>query len=325
MSLAKVTYDSLVLLAEKLKKCADDILADKTQLDNQLGSFLWEDPVGVGFYNKYEEGFAPIQNKLIPNIDSFVQYIHNLKNQVDEYSGATLAAGGVGVAAAGAAIGSKPSVKRDGVVSSRVLAGAPKKKVDYLIREGIISDDEDPANVDLTQEEYDRVIQSDEYKKRYKAYLTELRRRHQNLREVSETDIDEINSAVFHLKEDELKVEYKHLGQSTSLGGQATGEVASINLDYDSRQKSSLGGFAALGAHESTHARQWKIYQKIYEKSQDPSAVLTSNERRILSSYPKFFRGWSQGYHDSAEEVDARISQYAFRDAWNKYALESIK
>ena len=323
MSLSKVTYDSLILLAGKLKNCSDAILADKNQLDNQLGAFLWDDPVGIRFYNNYEEGFAPIENKLIPNINSFVRYIYNLKNQINEYSDAAYATGGVGAAAAGAALVSKFSAKGEGFVSSRILMGVPKEKLDYLIQEGIISYDEDPANVGLTQEEYDRVIQSEKYEKRYKAYLDELRRRKQNLRKVSETDIDEINSSVFHLEEDELKVEYRHLGRATTLGGHATGEVASINLDYDSRQKSSLGGFAALGAHESTHARQWKIYQKIYEKSQDSSVVLTPNEKRILSSYPKFFKGWSQGYHDAEEEVDARISQYAFRDAWNKYAIET--
>ena len=66
-----------------------------------------------------------------------------------------------------------------------------------------------------------------------------------------------------------------------------------------------------------------ELIRKIFDKAQINPSSLTLGEKKILESYPKIFKGWSQAYHNSLEEIDARISQYAFRDACNQYAVET--
>ena len=49
MALAKVTIEALTQMANTLRQSADVILATKEQMDSELRSFPWEDPIGLSF------------------------------------------------------------------------------------------------------------------------------------------------------------------------------------------------------------------------------------------------------------------------------------
>ena len=324
MALAKATIEALAQMAETLRQSADDILVTKEQMDSELRSFLWDDPIGMNFISRYEEDFKPLKEKLIPNIKSYITHIMGLEGVVESYSESIAAAIGAAGVAGGAGIAKFAQNKGDGVVRSAPLKGFSEKEIAVMARDGIISDDEDPANVDLSEEDYSKLSATKAYKKRYEAYLAELRKRKPNFAEgISDIDIDKINSAVFDLKEDELVVSFEKLGKAETLGGQAEGEWAQINDAFlDRHPDRSICGIGALGAHESSHTWQWKIFKEIYDKAQTDPESLTKREKVLLKTFPKKYSGWSQAYHNSPEERDARISQYAFRDACNQYVLE---
>ena len=86
MALAKVTIEALTQMANTLRQSADDILATKEQMDSELRSFPWEDPIGLSFINRYEEDFKPLKEKLIPNIESYLIYLENIGITIGEYA-----------------------------------------------------------------------------------------------------------------------------------------------------------------------------------------------------------------------------------------------
>ena len=321
MAISKVTQEALSQMAKNLSQCAEDIVMAKKEMDEQLRSFIWDDPVGQSFVIKYEEDFKPLTNKLLPAMNEYVTYIIGLEGNVAEYGGTASMLGAIGAAM----IPKRSTGISEDHVSSSVLAGRSPKEKGIMAKEKIVSLDKDPTNVDLSQDDYEKLKERLEYKRRYDAYLSELRKRKPDLsKRITTGDIDQINSAVLNLKEDELIVKFDRLGAPDILGGQATGEHVSINRDFlDWNPESSRCGVGALGAHESTHAAQWKKYRKILDKAQIDPSSLTPGEKKILKSYPKIFKGWSEAYHNSLEEIDARISQYAFRDACNQYAVET--
>lgn len=328
MAQAKVSVEAMVRMAQTLRQGAEDILSSKADMDTQLRSFVWDDPIGQSFASRYEEDFKPLTNKLIPAIDDYLAYIAGLEGDVADYNGVSAALGAAGlVGFATAASRTKASQQNTAsVVKSPAFAGYSEEEKEKLKKERIVSVDDDPANVSLSEEDYERLKKDPAYRKRYNAYLRELRKRKPDLRKkITTADIDEINSSVFRLKEDELTVGFDRLGSADSLGGESTGEHASINRDFlDSNPDSSRCGVGAIGAHESSHAAQWKEYSRIFDKAQTDPTSLTQREKSILKSYPKVFTGWSKAYDNSPEEIDARISQYAFRDACNAYAIETF-
>ncbi len=101
MAQAKVTIESLTQMAEILRQSADDILGTKEQMDNELYNIPWDDPIGLTFISKYEEDFKPLKEKLIPNINNYIQYMKDEGLVVSEYSGESI--GGLGVIGVGAA------------------------------------------------------------------------------------------------------------------------------------------------------------------------------------------------------------------------------
>ncbi len=119
MAQAKVTIESLRQLAEILRQSAEDILGAKEQMDNELYNIPWDDPIGLTFITKYEEDFKPLKEKLIPNINSYIQYMKNECMVVSDYSGESI--GGLGV---GAGAGGNSAPDND----SKVNHGNPPKK-----------------------------------------------------------------------------------------------------------------------------------------------------------------------------------------------------
>ena len=99
MEQVKISQESLVHMANVLKRCTEEILVLKQQMDSELHSILWEDPMGKAFVNQYEEGFKPLRMELIPQIKKFVQSIAQVDVQVSGYSETVAMVGmGVGVA-----------------------------------------------------------------------------------------------------------------------------------------------------------------------------------------------------------------------------------
>ena len=99
----KVTTEALIQMASKLRQSAEDIMALKSQMDQALNGFLWEDPVGVRFKTVlYPEGFKPLQEILIPDIDELVNRINmigqetDLFSESDDYPSSSGAGGGIG-------------------------------------------------------------------------------------------------------------------------------------------------------------------------------------------------------------------------------------
>lgn len=91
MAIAKVTIEDLMQMVNTLRQSADDILATKVQMDNELRSFLWNDPIGLSFISRYEEDFKPLKEKLIPNIESYIHYINELRLIILGYDGDNIA------------------------------------------------------------------------------------------------------------------------------------------------------------------------------------------------------------------------------------------
>lgn len=85
MAKAKATADVLVGFSNDLKAKHDDILSVKDSMDKQLGSFPWEDPVGLNFISTYQERMKPIEGKLLPNLVAYSQYLEQLAARTEEF------------------------------------------------------------------------------------------------------------------------------------------------------------------------------------------------------------------------------------------------
>lgn len=87
MAVSKVTLDALSQMANILRQSAEVIVSAKGEMDEQLRSFIWDDPVGQAFVVKYEEDFKPLMQKLIPNIESYLFFLQEQGMSISEYAG----------------------------------------------------------------------------------------------------------------------------------------------------------------------------------------------------------------------------------------------
>ncbi len=122
MALAKVTIEALTQMANALRQSAEDILLTKEQMDSELYSIPWDDPIGFNFIRRYEEDFMPLKNKLIPNIESYIQYMQSEGVVVSEYSGENT--GGLGI---GSAVGAGAMGVGIGIAGATRINSNPKK------------------------------------------------------------------------------------------------------------------------------------------------------------------------------------------------------
>lgn len=90
MALSKAQVDALVQLSSILKQDHELIGQVKASMDNELKSFVWNDPVGRAFIAKYYEDLKPIEGKLIPNLISYCQYLDKEAQIIGEYGTGTL-------------------------------------------------------------------------------------------------------------------------------------------------------------------------------------------------------------------------------------------
>ena len=79
------TAGTLTQFSNTLRTYHDDILSVKTAMDNELRSFIWDDPVGQSFIAKYYEDLKPIEAKLVPNLEAYSAYLDQEASFVSEF------------------------------------------------------------------------------------------------------------------------------------------------------------------------------------------------------------------------------------------------
>ncbi len=154
MAQAKVTIESLTQMAEILRQSADDILGTKEQMDNELYNIPWDDPIGLTFISKYEEDFKPLKEKLIPNINNYIQYMKDEGLVVSEYSGESI--GGLGVIGAAGAGAAGAGAKGKGVTSNGI-----KDSHDKQINTDSVIPTEEEFNETLELQPYEQIVLND--------------------------------------------------------------------------------------------------------------------------------------------------------------------
>lgn len=87
MAKAKVTVEALTQFSNALRANLDDIIAVKNSMDNELKSFIWDDPVGRNFIIRYGEDLQPIEGKLIPNLEAYCTYLDQEAALITEFGG----------------------------------------------------------------------------------------------------------------------------------------------------------------------------------------------------------------------------------------------
>lgn len=85
MAKSKATAETLSQFSSTLKANHDDILNVKASMDNELQSFIWDDPIGNAFRAKYYEDLKPIENRLVPNLASYSTYLDQEAAIITEY------------------------------------------------------------------------------------------------------------------------------------------------------------------------------------------------------------------------------------------------
>lgn len=329
MAISKVTIDALSQMANFLRQSAEEIMSAKGEMDGQLRSFIWDDQTGYAFSVKYEEDFKPLTQKLIPAINNFVNYLINLGCDVADYGGVLGAFGLGGALGADSLREAKGKSQKDSLTNKTNKANR-NQEINKKMGKNVLSHSSDPANVGLSQEDFKMIKDNKEYNDKYEErrtkYLNALNTLRPNLKEeIKSSDIDEINSTVFNLKPEELKVEFKKLGEKKTLGGREIKENAYINNDFlHAHPGWTHCGAGGIGAHESTHALQYKIFKRLKKEIQEnPKINLSDAEKSILENFPKQYESWSEDYYHDPMEIDARISHYAWIDACNHYVIET--
>lgn len=79
------TAETLSQFSNTLRTIHDDILSVKAAMDNELRSFIWDDPVGQAFIAKYYEDMKPIEAKLVPNLEAYSSYLDQVAALVTEF------------------------------------------------------------------------------------------------------------------------------------------------------------------------------------------------------------------------------------------------
>lgn len=85
MARSVATAETLSQFSNTLRTNHDDILSVKTAMDNELRSFIWDDPVGQSFIAKYYDDLKPIEDKLVPNLEAYSQYLDQEVANISQY------------------------------------------------------------------------------------------------------------------------------------------------------------------------------------------------------------------------------------------------
>lgn len=85
MAKLKATAEALSQFSGTLKSNLEDIDNVKKSMDDELQKFLWDDPVGAVFKEKYYEDLKPIKTKLIPALNAYIKYLDNEISFIEQY------------------------------------------------------------------------------------------------------------------------------------------------------------------------------------------------------------------------------------------------
>jgi hypothetical protein len=85
MAQTKVTADLLSSFAQTLRNESSRFNEIKNSMDNELNSFLWDDPIAAKFKAQYAEGLEPLKSKLLPAMDQYQQHLDKEANIIREY------------------------------------------------------------------------------------------------------------------------------------------------------------------------------------------------------------------------------------------------
>lgn len=259
MALAKVTIEALSQMANILRQSAEDILLTKEQMDSELYSIPWDDPIGLSFISRYEEDFKPLKNKLVPNIESYIQYMQSEGVVVSEYSGENAGGLGTGVVGAASALGLGAAF-----ASSQIISGGTtgfqgkqqmKKGVDYFLianKNGTISWDDN--RFEQLEKENSDFLKSEEGKQ-WKKNADNAFSKINDLSALTYGELHQVVGGTLGLKEGEIEYQLKKKDRATLLGWHPQDSNKAI-LNDNQRANMPVCAQIATFAHEGRHVYQ---------------------------------------------------------------------
>ncbi len=298
MALAKVTIEALTQMANTLRQSADDILLTKEQMDTELYSIPWDDPIGLSFINRYEEDFKPLKENLIPNIEQYLEYIYSLSMDLDAYSsenggipsGIGLAAG----VAAGVGLTGLNNSSQTGVQGGQLK----QPKVDFYLKankDGTISWDDkrfkrlEKENAAYLESEDGKLMQ-----KRAKAAFSKI----DDLSTLTYGQLHQVVGGTLGLKEGEIEYKMLEKDSPNTLGWHPRDSKEAI-LNANQRATMPVCEQIATFAHEGRH-----VYQDMIINSSSDSDY--AKDMRFGRAVYKSAKEDYQQYYHNPLEVDAR-------------------
>lgn len=335
MAVSKVTLDALSQMANILRQSAEDIVSAKGEMDGQLRSFIWDDPVGQTFVVKYEEDFKPLTNKLIPNIEQYVNYLYEAGYVISDYSEELgLIAGGIG-GAVGIAKGI-PNGNSEALVDLRprsekksiedVLKGSKGKAVSrprnsigafLAISQsgGIIWNNRRFKELETDNASY---LETKEGKDRLAKARAAFKDVNPNLSSVTYDQLYTIVGQTIGLKKNEVVFEKGNNDGAGVLGWHPSKSNKAI-LNRNEETNMSICQKIAVYAHESGHIAQDMVINNAKNK---PLELQTPYERKLVfadETYPSNPNRDYAKYHHNYKEVDARRYEIVFGKACVDY------
>lgn len=305
MALAKVTIEALTQMANILRQSADDILATKEQMDNELRSFPWDDPIGLNFINRYEEDFKPLKEKLIPNIEDYIQYMNQEGMIVSDYSGESiggLGSVGAGVAGVASAIGAG-SVFSGSQTLGRSATGTSGKKTEqksineYLAenKDGTISwNDERFKKLEKENADFLSTKEGKKLQKRAETAFSKVN----DLSKLTRGQLHQVVGGTLGLSKDQISFDTK-ADQDINLLGWHPNISDEAILNENQRATMPVCEQIATFAHEGRH-----VYQDMVMNS-DSKTAYAIDMRAARDSYSQDSRTF-EGYYNNGLEKDAR-------------------
>ena len=305
MAQAKVTIESLTQMAEILRQSADDILGTKEQMDNELYNIPWDDPIGLTFISKYEEDFKPLKEKLIPNINNYIQYMKDEGLVVSEYSGESIGglgvigAAGAGAAGAGAA---GAGAKGKGATSNGSKDSHDKKKSEKRINEFLVENKDgtilwNDNRFKRLEEENAAYLKSEDGEKmqeRAKEAFSKI----DDLSTLTKEQLHQIVGGTLGLKEGEIEYYMAENNNPNTLGWHPWDSKEAI-LNENQRATMPVCEQIATFAHEGRHVYQDMV---INSSSDDVYAEKMRFGRTVYKSAKEDY----QKYYHNPLEFDAR-------------------
>jgi hypothetical protein len=301
MAQVKVTAELLRGLAQTLRTESERFENIKSQMDEQLFSFMWEDPVAIKFKTDYEERLQSLKTKLLPAMDKYQVYLDEESNVIDSYiengssslsafKAAAVGAGVVGVGATGAAIGAN-------------LVGGSANNV--ITDAALVNDSYTPnpnqALVNGFKRNFKESFKDIRFRNKYSLTEDDLERTFNKMTGTN-TKI-EIRDEKMYLKDDNGRYVLDEKGKRISIrDGYYKSETNTVYLNRDEYEKWTDGKKINIVAHEYYHVHDSK------QENQRESGRLTElqSRRRKLDNQQYFYNEY---YLDKSKKEIAAIDK----------------